>query len=169
MNNYIYCIALIPFYKLLNNYRKYIAAKQLYSDYFNWLNTGAGYETLVQKQPLFQKLVKDANIKSLYIPTTQPMDNQNTAAFSASVAEVFPNRLPSFIQGTKDVLLRTIGTYKMRMLETINPFYWIEVLIYLPKNILEFSGVKPEHFISKLSLIAYWLIIAFSLLKELFH
>ncbi|HAT3845169.1 TPA: hypothetical protein KKX32_002677 [Legionella pneumophila] len=52
--------------------------------------------------------------------------------------------------------------YKKRMCESVNPVYWIEFLIFLPKNIVEYllggeQNTIPNWAIRLLN-IAYWAI-----------
>ena len=50
------------------------------------------------------------------------------------------------------VFNQTIGTYKMRMLQCINPLYWI----LLPKYIFASFNITPPKFVILLSDILYW-------------
>ena len=53
-----------------------------------------------------------------------------------------------------------IGAYRSRMWETINPLYWIESVINLPKLALTHLGVPAESVIVKISQLLYWLVAA---------
>lgn len=52
------------------------------------------------------------------------------------------------------IFYRTIGTYKLRMFQSINPFYWV----FLPKYILEYFGKSGSGFIAIIINIVYWAI-----------
>ena len=49
---------------------------------------------------------------------------------------------------------QTIGTYKMRMWQCINPFYWL----LLPKYIFSSFNITPPKIVLSLSNILYWII-----------
>lgn len=49
---------------------------------------------------------------------------------------------------------QTIGVYKFRMLQCINPFYWI----FLPRYIFSFLDVQPSKSTILLSTLAYWIL-----------
>ena len=49
---------------------------------------------------------------------------------------------------------QTIGVYKFRMLQCINPFYWI----FLPRYIFSFLDIQPSKSTILLSTIAYWIL-----------
>lgn len=52
------------------------------------------------------------------------------------------------------VFQQTIGTYKLRMLECINPFYWI----FIPKYIFSSLGVSLPRPVSFFINIIYWIL-----------
>lgn len=52
------------------------------------------------------------------------------------------------------VFNQTIGTYKMRMLQCVNPFYWL----FLPKYIFDSFNIAPPKIVISLSNILYWTI-----------
>ena len=53
------------------------------------------------------------------------------------------------------------GVYKMRIRENFNPIFWIECIIYLPKNIFKYLGLNESSLPSKICQILYWFIAVF--------
>jgi hypothetical protein len=46
--------------------------------------------------------------------------------------------------------------FKTRILESFNPIYWIELLIYLPRNIFSYIGLGSESVYTKILQVFYW-------------
>lgn len=67
------------------------------------------------------------------------------------------------------------GSYQTRALQSTNPLYWLEVLFFLPKQIVSASGIdvssKVADFTLKLIQIIYWVavVVAIILKPELFN
>lgn len=55
------------------------------------------------------------------------------------------------------IFKRTIGVYRLRLLQCLNPFYWI----FLPKYILEGLNINAPQVIISLSNIVFWVVSAF--------
>lgn len=52
------------------------------------------------------------------------------------------------------VFQKTIGVYKLRIFECINPFYWL----FLPKYIFKYLGYEPSKIVVSLSTFLYWIV-----------
>ncbi len=59
---------------------------------------------------------------------------------------------------TQAMFHKSIGIYRSRMIDAINPIYWIEFVIYLPKNVFQYVGASPESTLVKSTQIIYWLV-----------
>ena len=55
-----------------------------------------------------------------------------------------------------------IGVYKSRMIEAVNPLYWLEVVLLLPKHALSLLGVPPESSLTRIVQLLYWAVVAIS-------
>jgi hypothetical protein len=47
--------------------------------------------------------------------------------------------------------------FKKRICESFNPIYWIEFIIYLPKNIFSYIGLERESIYIKITQVFYWI------------
>ena len=54
----------------------------------------------------------------------------------------------------------SVGVYKTRTLEALNPLHWVETLIFLPREILNYLGVSQANVVSKLLQLIYWFVTA---------
>lgn len=52
----------------------------------------------------------------------------------------------------------SLGVFKGRIKESLNPIYWIEFLIHLPKNILLYFDIPSKSILIKITQIFYWVI-----------
>lgn len=164
-----YYILCIMFYKISNNVIYLYQTKKLVKEYFRWLNDNSNYDEIAQHKHLFKQLVKNANISNTYLPTTQPMGYNRLASFKASITENFPSNLTNFAAATNDIFYEMEGVFKSRILETFNPLYWLNLVIYLPKNLVEYFGLSSDNIGSKVLQLIWWLIgIIVTVLIELY-
>jgi hypothetical protein len=57
------------------------------------------------------------------------------------------------------IFRQAIGIYKKRIIDAINPFYWLEFIIFLPQNIIQYvlgNSAIPNWFIRLIN-VFYWL------------
>lgn len=152
---YILCIM---FYKCIINIIYLNQVSKLHSDYFDWLDNKIAYYEIAKKKHTFKTLVKKSNVMDAHLPTTQPMGFGHIASFSASVSENFPNNSVDFATITNDMFCEMEGIFKNRILETFNPLYWLNLVIYLPKNLVEYLGLSSDNIGSKVLQLIWWLI-----------
>lgn len=50
----------------------------------------------------------------------------------------------NFCLTTKEYINNGIGVYKSRMLGSLNPFYWVDLFLYLPHKIFLYLGVQDD-------------------------
>ena len=57
------------------------------------------------------------------------------------------------------------GIFKSRIFEAFSPLYWINCILFLPRNILTYLGLDADGIMSKILQLLYWittpLIVAF--------
>ena len=153
-----YYILAIPLYKLISNLINLHNTKKIHHLYIIWIETETGYAELTQEKQNFSELIKKANIIEPYIPTVQPMGYGQLASFNASLAENFPSSLENFVVITNKTFLQLIGIFKKRCWETFNPLYWLNLLIYLPQNLLQYLGFSGKNIFTKLLQLLWWII-----------
>jgi len=66
------------------------------------------------------------------------------------------------LKESRDILLRAKGYYKVEALKCINPIYWIEFIVFLPREIIRYFSTKndskPTSVLTNIIQILYWLI-----------
>ena len=149
-------------YKLISNFYYLKRCKSLQNGYFEWIkSTNADY-TSYRREVL--NLFKKANVTDAYIPTAQPIGFMQISTFKASVQQNFPSLITDHVSATMTMFDESIGVYRLRIKECFNPIYWIDCVIFLPKNILTYLNLDSEKVAFKILNVIFssiwWLIIA---------
>ncbi len=142
--------------KLPINLYKYFLCKQYLDKYNNWL-TNTDWQ-LVQDKSQVIKLFKDANLQDSKFQFEALVGQSHIATGNAWVFDNFPSYREEVVGRTIGYFHQAIGVYRSKSVEVFNPFYWIELIIYLPKHVLNYLGVLPESVIVKIIQLLYWLV-----------
>lgn len=158
MKTYFLIILAILSVKLIINLTKYIRCRRYLTLYFDWLRDkkDVGWKVTERKSQVI-RLFKDAAIEDVSVPHTQPIGYGHIQAGNVSVQMNFPNNRQDIADYTISMFHQAIGTFKARMLETVNPIYWIETIVMLPKATLTYMGIKPEHVSVRILQLIYWM------------
>jgi hypothetical protein len=141
----------------------------IYEEYIN--NPSNDFK---QHKPQILELFKDANVSDFSINRLEPagfgqLKKINFSGFNN--IGLLEAEIVVLIRGSFN---ETIGVFRHRMYQSINPLFWLEFIFKLPQYIFEFVGVLPDKVAVKIALIVYWLLAIllglkkFDLLKELF-
>lgn len=144
-------------YKFATNLILLIQMKRIQNEFFLFVN--GKNDQMTQKRTLFKKLINRADIKDAFLPTVANMGYGQLASYKASVIDNFPNLQVDHVKTSLDMMDDAIGVFRSRCFETFNPFFWIETLIFLPKSIFSYLGVKAESIFIKLFQLIYWLLL----------
>lgn len=142
MKKVILCMAFVVVFKFVSNISKYFRCKKLSSEHAVWVATGQGNFTRHKGQAL--DLFKGANISEGSIPISKPTGYGVISNYSLPLFMNLDSRrgdVASVVIGYFD---EAIGTYFHRAFESLNPLYWIETIIFLPKRLLQYIGVEID-------------------------
>ena len=153
-----YYLLCIPAYKLLNNSILYWRMKSLHYKYWCWLASNEGFADLAKSRSSFKSLMKKADIDDCIVPKTIPTGYMSVAHVNYPVLEQFPSREESFVVATNTKMLEAMGVFKSRCIETVNPIYWINTVIFLPKKVISYLGVSAESILIKLAQLIWWIV-----------
>lgn len=101
-------------------------------------------------------LLKKANVEDTWQANVRLIGWGYVSTGEASCFQNFPSRDADLSQKTIRMLHEAIGTYRARIFETFLPMYWIELLLYLPREILRYLGLPPESLATKTLQLFYW-------------
>ncbi|MBI3124470.1 MAG: hypothetical protein HYZ10_08695 [Ignavibacteriales bacterium] len=72
---------------------------------------------------------------------------------------------PEVMGSSKEIIKRAKGYYKIQALKCFNPLFWIEFIVFLPKELLKYFGVddnaKGGSVMIKIFQVIYWLVSIF--------
>lgn len=142
-------IACIICYKALFNFYNYKTCQKYYRLYIDWLADNS--DELMQYRGRVIKLLERAGVKDSSIPTTQPMGFGQVASFNASAFDNFPSNVAGFAALMNAKFMEAMGEYKSRMFDSINPLYWIDAILFLPKHFLSYLGINKKSLSFKIS------------------
>lgn len=156
MINLLYIFLAIALFKLISNTIKYIQCKGLCDLYFKWLLRDPK-APIAEYTSQVVKLLKDAGVEDGFLPFVQPAGYGQLATGTTSVFANFPNRREDMATMTVKMFDQAKGVYRSRVWEAINPIYWIETIIYLPREMLKYLGVSSDNVGAKFLQVVYWI------------
>lgn len=149
--------AIIVLYKFSLNLYRLVKSQTLFQKYLNWLKNDEDTDLGFHKSE-FVLLMTKANVKDSYFPLSQPIGYGFVSNSNVSTFHNFPSNIIEFVKFTVNMFQEAIGTYRRRMIETFNPFFWIETVIFLPKTLFSYLGVSPESLFIKILQVIWWII-----------
>ncbi len=146
---------IIFFIKLSINLYKWMLAKKYLRLYEDFLKS-SGFN-LAENEKNILKLVREAGIDDSYVTVFETTDIGFTTKATVSVFNNLKSKRKEFAQIFLGDLHTTIGVYKSRATETINPFYWLDLLVFLPKHFINYLEIKTTNIQVKGFQIFYWI------------
>jgi len=138
------------------NLSKYQACKKYYKIYNAYLDNPKW--DFLEVQPQIVKLFKEAKIDDNAVAYVENVGYGKVLADAhVSVMANIGNTRADVVSSVTAMFHKAIGTYRSRMLEAINPFYWLEFVFFLPKRMFEYFGTPPESIFIKITQAIYWL------------
>lgn len=168
MNYIIYLAILIIIIKFTINLYYFLLCKHLYKIYKEWclyLNNNCP-----QTKSKVLRIFKKAHIKDCIIPVSEPSGYGKVASYSSRVFDNYPAIDERCIVFTNRAYEEALGYFKYGMIDSINPFYWIETIVFLPKSVLDYIGIDTDKVSSKilnvLLTLIWWIIATFGVLYK---
>ena len=83
------------------------------------------------------------------------------ATYNASVMTNYPSIIVPLVKGMMELFDDGIGEYRKRYMEALSPLYWIDLIVFFPKYLLEYIKIDKEKYSFKILNIVltflYWL------------
>jgi hypothetical protein len=157
MKNLLIIILLLVAVKFLLNFLKYLTCKRYFKVYNEHLKNPNFKIEEIKHQII--KIFKDADVLDNYTTVVQPVGyNRISTATGVSMMANIGSLREDVVMGNLAMFHSAIGTYRSRMWESINPVYWFEFVIFLPKNIFHYLGISAESVFIKIGNIIYWIV-----------
>lgn len=156
MKELLIAFAAIVVYKLISNLVNLLRCIYYENKYMEFLASRkfnfAEYTYPVKK--LFQR----AGIGDSSFQFAQPIGWGQLATGTARVTDNMNVLDDRVVANMATMFSVAKGTYKSRTLESLNPLYWIECVIFLPKKLMEYFGVSGEKSGVKILQVIYWIL-----------
>lgn len=109
-----------------------------------------------------KRAIKVANVTTYEIPAVEPMGWGQLASYKISPFDNITNRRQDVVEVIMEVFLDAIGTLRAKSLESFNPVYWVELVVFLPSKFLGYLGADPRNGAVRLLQVVWWLVAAVS-------
>lgn len=152
---FLVLIVLHALYNLINFLRFPIIEKNLLLTYSS--NVSDKMKAMTNKNKIVN-YIKNAGVKDKHIPVVQPLGYGQIASANASVFDNILNQREDVARMAMSSLLEAKGNYWSRFINSINPLYWMRIILFLPKSILSYLGVESDRVIVKILQLIYWFI-----------
>lgn len=155
-------VLLIPLLFFILNFFKWLKMRRFevaYDKYWAVVLTANDHSPLpnieCKKQEIIT-LLKEANIQPKVIHFNEPLGFGQVVMRSANSLDnlFFPNQ--DFIIANKIAFSEASEVYRKRMINTINPLFLLDTLLFLPQRLLKYIGVSEENVASKILNVIYW-------------
>lgn len=135
-------VAFVVAFKLLTNLLCYIRIKKLNKYFREFLLSDKDDIYLLQQEVL--SLFKRAGIKDVLVPAAQAVGYNMIATGCASAFSAFPTRNKALVGTYLTMFDAACGVFRKNMFDALNPIYWIELVVFLPRTALEYIGIDAE-------------------------
>lgn len=156
MSKLLISFLIIFCYKLISCIIDYINIAR-YSKMFNDFISKKN-DNIFQYKSICIDLFKKLNIPDKCFPITQKTGYGQFASFKASVFNNFPDNSILFARETLCIFDDATGICRRNIIQCFSPKYWIDFILFLPKNILTYLNVSADSILIKISQVIYWLI-----------
>jgi len=153
--------ACVPLLRFVLNFSKYLRTRWYYWRYKRWLQSSQGMK-LRESRGQVVKLFREAGVEDSFVSHAQHIGYGKLSIKEVSVFANFPNSREDFAAPLLAMFLESIGTYRARMLESLNPLYWIEAIVYLPRTVMGYLDLPTKGTGIKILQLVWWIVCAAS-------
>lgn len=154
---FIVITVLITLRIVINVYYFY-SCKKLQKKYKSYISGEIPASKINELQPRIQEVFKKASVNESILPMIIPAGYGQVFTTNIPVQHNMQNMRVDVIGNIEKMFSEAIGVFRNRIVESINPIYWIEVIIFLPSRIFNYLGAKEKSVAKKIAQIVYWFI-----------
>lgn len=168
LNKIIILFVIIICIKVIYNFYYFLLAKWFLKKYKYYIEENRKDFYISNNRQRIVQLFKKSNIKDTHRSHVESLGLGYVGTSSISLFENISGLREDIVNLVFANLQEACSVFRSRILESFNPVYWGELIIFLPKNILVYLGVKPEKIIIKIFQIFYWIIGVISVVIKIF-
>lgn len=162
---WVWAIIAVLAIKFLLNLSRFLEAKSLFNDYLRHAQ-GEGGWSIMEKSHRIATIIQNAGVQDSEVTDVQEIGYGHIQAARFSVLNNVQNRREDVVLLLIGKFHEAFGVYKSRMLETINPVYWLETIIFLPRSFMNYLGVSSQNVMVKILQVVYWILgVAYGVFK----
>lgn len=102
--------------------------------------------------------IKNAGVEDTHIGVAEPIGYGKVASSTVSIFSNILSTRADIAYSVRESLLEAKGNYWSRFINSINPFYWLKIILYIPKSIFSYLGLNTDSILIKIFQLIYWLI-----------
>ena len=162
----ILIIVIIIIVRVLYNLLNFLEIKKYESKYLHYLNHHNEWYITENRQKIVG-LFKKAGVGDSYVGHVKPVGFNHIQTANISVFDNLPALTKDIAQIVGAKFVEAKGTFKNRVLESFNPIFWIENIVFLPRNLLVYLGLDAEKVFVKVAQILWWMFGVFKIFLEI--
>lgn len=163
---FIFIIAIHAIYNLIN-FLRYKSIEKLLLGLYS--KDDKIRDKSISLKNVILNYIKCANVSNKYIPYTQAVGHGHINYGKASIFDNITINRQDIAASAYEMILEAKGNYWSRFANSINPFYWIRIILFIPKHICTYLGINADSIIIKLFQLLYWFIgIIFTVLTTVY-
>lgn len=151
---YLYLFLGIIFIRFLINFIYFLQIKFYFRCYNKYLKKSSW--SFPEKRQAVVNLMKKANVEDSFRPRVEPVGYGQLSAAQISVFSNLGLPYEDIIGVVMKKFHEAIGVYRSRMLESFNPIFWLEFLIFLPRHVFLYLGIASDKLVVKAIQLLYW-------------
>lgn len=149
---FISCFA----YKLLANVSNFLRTRHYKELYLQSLTKNSSVDILEYKSAILQ-LFRTAGVEDSLISYANPTGYGMLATGTASAFQNIASNRQDVVVAIYRGFSEAHGTFKRRIFETFSPLYWVNCVVFLPKSLFCYLGIKSDSIFIKIFQLLYWL------------
>lgn len=163
---FISLVVIHAIYNLINFLRYNHIETLLIGNYTN--NVKLNTKAKIHKNEILN-YIKNAGVKDKHINAIESLGYNQIASGSVSIFDNILNTRVDIANNVRNLLLEAKGNYWSRFINSANPFYWLKIILYIPKYLLSYLGLDAGSVFVKIFQLIYWAIgIIFTIIITVF-
>lgn len=147
----IWCLiffACVFLFKILSNTVYYFRTRELRNMFNAWINGTFKGDYLTYRSEVIA-LFKRAKIKDQWYKIGRPVDYNTAVTNHVSLFQNFPDKEPTLAAAADFMFAEAVGYFRKGIFDSLNPLYWIDLIVFCPKYVLEYIGADMDKSTSK--------------------
>ncbi len=154
----LFAIVLLIFIKLIINVYRLARTKLFMEKYTNWILSETRDYSMTEFKSEVVELWKAAGIKNCSFVRLEDIGYGNAIQIQEFLFDHFPSIYEDMAFLTKRSFHEAIGVYKKRIIESVNPLYWIMVIIDWPQKLTDKLNLHLKQGLVNVFRLVWWVL-----------